>query len=407
MWRERYKKFIEFNYANIKAFSTTYEPKRMFYKIVETVSDLPDADENNIITLEDYTTYFLVSNLDLLGKRIITGFISAIIGTNSETCTLTSTGLGVGVPLITSKSSLPIRHITIKDVDTALDIDGTLFSSLALDWTGFNLLNVPNIGTIKNIGNFIFSKGALLNSKNLIFDGTSGTIGIDNSLLQGDGQLGSIIKILPTVSINRRLRVDRSAVIAFGDTVGIDFDNSAFVDIESYILDTVNFSGGGTYLSGYNTNDNEALFKNCKGIINTAEISQFYMHDNLINTVIVATNTPTKVQGNSISSTVTQKFVNTNNRATCKAALPRYYEVTITLTVESGNNNQIGAYIAKNGTVLNESKVYTTTNGSGRAENITIQSLVLMGFDDYIEPFVENGTTVNNILVTDLNAILK
>lgn len=373
---------------------------------VNDLSDLPKA-ELGAITLEANKTYFIATNIDLLGNSLFLMENTTLIGGSSENCTITSTGLNSSTPLIYSVYSLPIRNIAIKDVGTALLIDGTGNPSVAIDWDGVNFVNVPNIGIIRNVTNFIFDKGSFLNSKGLIFDGSIGTVAINNSLLSGDGLSGNLIQLLNTCTITRRFRIIYSSLVASGSTIGVNVSASASIPNESYILDTVNFSGGGTYLSGVLSNDNKTLFVNCKGIANSNEISQYYMNGNSTATIIGATNTPIKVSGTTTNSSVTQKFTHTNNRATYVGSLTRQFLVTATLSLESGTNNQIGCYIAKNGSVSVESEVYGTTSGTGRAENITIQTLVELSTNDYIEIFVENATAINNILVTDLNVIVK
>ena len=376
------------------------------YKIISFLSDLPEA-VSNVITLEDNVTYFIANTIDLLGDRLVGGANTTIIGGSSENSILTSTGLGVGVPLLSSIYTTPIRHISFNDVDTAISFDGsTNPNEMALDWTGVNFVNVPNVGLVKDASNFIFDKGAFLNSKGLSFDGTIGTIGFGNSLFRGDGLAGDLLRIESTCTITRRFRIIYSSVIAFGSTTGLNVNVSATIPVEGYILDTINFSGGGTYLSGVAVTDNKSLFVNCKGIENSEEISQYYMNGNATATTIVSVGVSVKVAGTTTSSSVTQKFTNTDNRATYIGSLTRFFKVTATLSLESGNNNQVGVYIAKNGTLINESEVYGTTSGSGRAENIVVQTLVQLSENDYIEIFVENDSATNNITVTDLNVIL-
>ena len=377
------------------------------FVFVDAFEKLP-APISGVINLPTEKTYYFTKNIDLLGNRIVCGENTPILGSSSENASITSTGLGVGIPLITSIYTNPIRNISIKDVDTALSFDGTTNpSDMALDWTGVNFVNVPNVGLIKKASNFIFDKGAFLNSKGLKFDGTIGTVALNNSLFAGDGLTGNILEVLSTCTITRRFRVTYSSFVVSSLTKGISFNTSAVVPVESYILDTVNFSGGGTYLDGVTVFDNKTLFTNCKGISNTAEVSSYYMNGNATTTVISGIGTPVKALGTTTSSAITQKFTNTNNRATYTGSLTRLFSVTITLSVESGNNNQIGGYIAKNGTLLNNSEVYGTTSGAGRAENIVIQTLVELSTNDYIECFVENGTSITNILVTNLNAIVR
>lgn len=374
---------------------------------VRDLNDLPNAT-STVRTLLSDTTYFIADNIDLNGDRLVGSSNTTIIGGSSENSTLTSTGLGIGVPLLSSIYTTPIRHIAFKDVHTAIYFDGTSNpNDMALDWTGVNFLNVPEIGTVKKAVNFIFDKGAFLNSKGLKFDGAVGTIGLGNCLFSADGLTGSIIEILSTCIISRRFRMIYSSMVSFTDTIGIKASISATIPNEGYILDTVNFSGGGTYLSGVVDNgDNKTLFNNCRGVLNTDPNSQYYMNSNPTPTVLTTIGVPVKVLGTTTSSNTTQKFINTNNRATYVGATSQIFKVSATLSLESGNNNQVGCYIAKNGVILPESEVYSTTNGAGKAENILVQTKTNLTLNDYIEIFVENETALNNITVTDLNAII-
>ena len=194
--------------------------------------------------------------------------------------------------------------------------------------------------------------------------------------------------------------------MAFGSSIAIDFSASATVLNEGYILDTCNFSGGAPYLAGVTSTDNKALFVNNVGIDNSSDITQYYMSANATATVITTAGVGVKAAGVTTSGSLTSKFTNTANRATYDGALTRFFKVSTTLSVESGNNNQVGVYISKNGVLLGESEVYGTTSGTGRAENIVVQTLVSLTATDYIEIWVENATGTQNITVTDLNLII-
>jgi hypothetical protein len=375
--------------------------------IVSDISDLP-TPSLGIITTEPNKTYLFVpknGTLDLNGNRIVCGGVNTFFGGSSETSYITSTGLSPLNALITSNYTLAMQFLTIADVPKAIEIDGSV-NLVALDWTGVNFLNVPTIGKITTCDNFVYTKGAFLNSKGLAFQGTHGTIAFNNSLFSGDGLAGDLIHVDAGTVINRRFRIIYSSVVAFGLTTGINIDNTALLPNEAYILDTVNFSGGGTYLVGVTATDNKSLFINCVGIANSGDISQYYMNGNVTATTVVSSGVAYKVAGTTTSAAVTQKFINTNNRATYVGALTKFFSVTATLSLTSGNNHQIGVYIAKNGVLLPESEIYITTNGAGRAEAAVVQSLVQLTANDYIEIFVENDTSATNITVTDLNVIV-
>ena len=175
--------------------------------LVNEKRDLPEP-VSGVITLEAGKTYYFLADIDLLGDRLETGGVVTITGTSSETSSITSTGLGASTPLLTSRYTIPVRFITFKDVDTGIYIDdnGGANAPLAVDWLGVNFLNVPNIGEIGTVDNFIYDTGAFLSSQGLQFTGTVGTVGLNNSLLSGTGSAGSLLEITSTATITHRPR---------------------------------------------------------------------------------------------------------------------------------------------------------------------------------------------------------
>lgn len=374
---------------------------------VGSKDDLPTAVAG-VITLADNVTYFFTNDLDLNGDRLVGGSDTTLIGGSSENCTITSTGLGVGVALFTTEWTTPIRHISFTDVDTAISISGVTNAPVALDWTGVNFVNVPNIGTISTCDNWIFSKGAILNSKGLVFTGSVGTIGIDNSIFVGSGAAGNIIELDASCTVTRRFRIIYSSVVAFGSTVGIDVDASATIPTEGFILDTVNFSGGSTYLGGLDDTSNKSLFVNCVGITNTSVNGQMYMQNNLVLTTITDTTNFFKIAGTTTASADNQKYSHTNNRLTNEAEIERKYRISCTLSFSSGNNNicEFGFYDSKLGGIRTPSRTLSTANAAGRAESIHFECVVQHSAGDYIEIHARNTSAVVDIDVTDMNVVI-
>lgn len=371
------------------------------------ISKLGDFSEPiaGVIQLLANVTYFITTDLDLEGNRLVSNSDTTIIGGSSENCTLTSTGLGAGVPLLTIEYTTPIRHISFENVDTAIAVDGTA-RLVALDWTGVNFVDVPNIGTINNCDNFIFTKGAFLNSDGMAFTGTIGTVAFNQSLFNGQAG-GTLFDLQAGLTITRRFRIIYSSLISLSGETSISLNVAATVPNNGIILDTCNFAGGGTYLSGIDYLDNKALFVNNDGIINSREIAQYYMNGNATATTIAATGTAVKVAGTTTNGALTSKFTHTDNRATYIGSIDRIFKVTATLSVESGNNNVIGIYVAKNGTLIADSEIYITTNAGGRAEGAAVQALTTLTDTDYLEIWVENDTAIADVTVTDLNVIIQ
>ena len=64
-------------------------------------------------------------------------------------------------------------------------------------------------------------------------------------------------------------------------------------------------------------------------------------------------------------------------------------------------------YISKTGTLVAESEQYVTTNAASRAEAVTIQAVVSLTSNDYIECWIENDTDNTDVTVSFLNVIIE
>jgi len=362
-------------------------------------SDLP-APSGGVINLANNVTYFFTSTVDLTGDRLVCGVNTTIIGGSSENCRIKSTGLVSA--LITSAYSLPIRNITI-EAALALDLEGDGVTT-ALYWFGVNFTDCAVIGTIKDYSNFIMADSAFLNSGGLTFDGSIGTVGISQSLFNCN--TSNTAFILPaTLTIIRRFRIVYSSFVVLSGETGINVNASATIPTESYILDTVNFSGGGTYLSGIGVTSNNALFINCTNITNSAVNGQLYMQGNATATTVSVTSTFYKVAGTTTASADNSKFSHSNNRLTCDAVISRKYLIMANLAFTSGNGNvcEFGFYDSQLAAIRTPSRTKSTANASGRAEGVTFFCVLEMSSGDYLEVHTANTSTTSNITVEQLN----
>jgi hypothetical protein len=375
-------------------------------KINEIEYNLP-ASVGGVVTLLAGKTYLLSEPIDLLGDRIVAGGVCNLFGTSSETASITSTGLGVGVPLLTSDFTIVLESITIKNVDTAIAIDGNV-NLVALDWRNVNFENVPNVGVINTCDNFIFDTSAFLGAQGLTFTGTIGTVAMNNSLFRGLGSAGKIIELDASCTITRRFRIIYSSVVAFGSTVGIDVNTSTTIPVEAYILDTVNFSGGSSYLSGVDNTNNKALFVNCVGITNTAVNGQLFMQNNATATTISNTSDFFKIEGTTTASPDNAKFTHSDNRLTCDAVIQRKYLIQCTLSFAAGATNvcEFGFYDSQLVAVRTPSRTKATANAGGRAENVNFVCVVSMKQGDFLEVWAKNTSATTNITVDQLNFVI-
>jgi len=371
-------------------------------RFISSKGNLP-APSGGIITLVAYFTYYFTETVDLTGDRFVCGENTTILGFSSENSRIKSTGLSAGTALVTSEWSLSLRNIGIEH-GTALDLDANANQSLS--WFGINFDGCATVGTIKNYSNIIMSDCAFVNSQGLTFDGTIATIGFINTIFDNRTSGTSII-IPATATITRRIRIIYSAFISLAGETALNISTSASIPSEGYILDTINFSGGGTYTTGVQYDDNKSLFVNCKGVNNSGNIGQYYMTGNATATTIGSINVFVKAAGTTTAGSFIEKFTHTDNRLTYNGAFTGFYKVTAIVTLTSGNNNVVQLRVGVNGTTAISSTSQATTSGAGKSENVTCGDIVSLSTNDYIEIFAANTTGANNITVSEINVILE
>ena len=368
---------------------------------VQSKSDLPTA-VSGVITLVNAITYFFTTTVDLTGDRIVCGLNTVILGASSENCYIKSTGLNSSTALITSVYSLPIRNISFTH-GKVFDLDGDGVTT-ALDWFGINFVNCATVGTIKDYSNFVMGDSAFLNSAGMTFDGSIGTIAFGNCLFDNSSG-GTAITLASTLTVSRRFRIIYSSFVTLSGETSLNVSTSATISDERYILDTVNFSGGGTYVTGVTQTSNKTLFTNCVGIANTTTRGFYYMVNNTTDTTIGSPNVNVwkKAAGTTTADSNNSKFSHTSNRLTYTGAFNTSFLVTVNTAVRSGASNQnISIGIAKNGTILANSEMTIRTSTANQEHPGSTQYQIDLITNDYVELFVKNNQSTD-VRVSDLN----
>ena len=374
------------------------------FVFVNQKSDLPTPISGVITLLANYT-YFFTTTVDLVGDRLVCNQNTTILGASSENCRIKSTGL-VGTALITSTASLPLRNITI-EADVALNLNAASATD-ALDWFGVNFTDCATIGTIANYSNVILQDCAFLNSANLTFNGTIGTIGATQCLFDANSG-GTCFNLASTLTITRRFRIVYSAFVILTGEKGIDTNPAPTIPDDGFILNYCNFSGGGTYLDGFTYTSIKSLFINNVGIRNTSNVGHNYMLNNTTATTITTINTYVKAAGTTTvgignSPKWTQPL---NNRLLYGGLITSDFMFTAVGTVQSASNNQtISVRVAKNGVTQAESEITVRTATGGQPFPFAIQDIIEIATGDFVEIFVANAA-LNNVTVGDLNVVIQ
>ena len=394
---------------------------------VGTKNDLPPA-VNGVINLKDNYTYFFTTTVDLQGDRLVAGDNTTILGGSSENCRIKSTGIATDVALLSSVYSLPIRNITF-EAPYAINLVASIPSVHALDWFGVNFTNCAKVGIISSYNNFILLDGAFLNSQDLTFDGTTGTVGFNQCLFSGNFGLGgtkSILNFPSTFICSRRIRTTVCSFVVPSGYTGITVqDGVTFSQPESFIIQTCNFSGPGTKI-GVSThtdiNGRDSFFEGNRGIDNTFPSGQFYMKNNSTPTVIGIGSTDiwTKIVGiTTTDGSINSKFTATDNRVTYNVATDRKFlsQATVTFTQDVPASGpfidfdvEVGIYdygsSAGIGTILRSSATLVNSTTYGQFYTVHLTDIHDHKQNDYVELHIRNKGTDTGIIVTGMSLLV-
>jgi len=369
--------------------------------VVNSASDLP-TPVGGVHTLADSTTYIFPTTVDLVGNRIVGGVNSSIFGYGSDISRIKSTGL-VGTALITSALTLNLNFVSLEaNVALSLDGDGTQ----DLNWIDVRFINCQTVGRIADYETVLLTNSELRNSNALTFDGTIQSVGLNQC--QFTAQAGGTLLVLPS-SFSGRFRITEAALVVLPGQTGINVNVGATIPEEGYVLQSVAFLGGGTYLTGVLSTDNKSQFTDCRGIPNSTVIAQYYTTNNVTSTPVSVQSTFVKVLGTTTSGPFVERFSLSNNRATYIGARTGFFKVSVTLSLNSGNNQLVLARVAVNGVTLASSESQTTTSSAGRSENMKVQAIVQLtdSGTDFVEVWITNGSATTAITVTELNVIVE
>lgn len=129
--------------------------------------------------------------------------------------------------------------------------------------------------------------------------------------------------------------------------------------------------------------------------------AQVSMHGNSTATTISTTSTPVKVAGTFVAGSVASFTVDTTGKLTYTGSTTTTVHLTASVTLDVvGTNQDLTVHLAKNGIVISAAKISRLVSASNTA-NVGVFYNVSVATSDYLEVFVSNATTTNNITVTD------
>jgi len=135
--------------------------------------------------------------------------------------------------------------------------------------------------------------------------------------------------------------------------------------------------------------------------VGVAEYANVTMHGNSTETVISSSATAVKVAGTFVVGDESGYTGDTTGRITHTGNTARHIiNAIISISVASGTNHRISMYIAKNGTIITSTKT-TATTSSGLYRSLATFANLELDDGDYVEIFVRNESTTDNLIVLD------
>ena len=125
------------------------------------------------------------------------------------------------------------------------------------------------------------------------------------------------------------------------------------------------------------------------------------MHDNTTATVIGAINTPVKVAGTFSVGEVSTFTADNTGKLTYTGATTTTVQFAASVTLDVvGTNQDLTVQLHKNGIAIPAAKISRTVT-SGSAGNVGLFYNISMTASDYVEIYVANSSSTNDITVTD------
>ncbi|MBA4275644.1 hypothetical protein [Flavobacterium sp.] len=206
-----------------------------------------------------------------------------------------------------------------------------------------------------------------------------------------------------------------------GANIGFDVSSNPTINVDAVVRDVV-FMGTlttGKYVNGYNPsiysgyNFNNKWNVNCSGIpveadaAATGDVNFDYAVGS--GALTSTSGTAVKLAGNTTSNNLFRFSTGaTNNKLIYLGTKKRYFRTTATFSFQSSLSaaGVFVFYLAKNGAVINQSKVYCGVTSSD-VDAATILSTVEMSTNDYIEVWVSRYSGSGDVKTVSLNLVVN
>jgi len=230
-------------------------------------------------------------------------------------------------------------------------------------------------------------------------------LGVTGSIVTtGSGVATPVLEIDGTVNKIRNLENGSGVITSVSATNGVEIKHNFTADnTGSPVL--LNTTADSPTIASISAGDGISV----TAVSNSIEIAsiadqifaQTTMHENSTATTIAVVDTAVKVAGTFVAGDVSSFTADNTGKLTYTGGTTSTVQLVASVSLDVvGTNQELTVYFAKNGTVLPNAKISRVVT-SGNIGNVGLFFNVSMTAQDYVEIYVSNGTSTNNITVTD------
>lgn len=377
---------------------------------VKDVTDFPGGGQGGTIVLDENTIYEINGTVNI--SQSIDLNQAYLIGEDTREDVLNYTGSGA---LFMGSAGGRLRNLAFTGTSGSLfNLSASATEDLIMQDLVIN--NFSSVGTISGFG-IVFSDIIEF------YDNNDGIVyqDIGNLLIDDNGWLSSNSGAFETFQGTFGF-IQKEGGFSIVPSGASGIDVSANPTVGDAVLEETVFSGDGNYIEGHPNSETyegysftEKWTVNCPGLpkeSDDAAIGNITLSAPVgsgVSTTFSSngTSSRTKLAGTTSSTNLFRFEKVGNNRIRYKGLRTRYFQINGSMSYQATNDLTIILYVAKNGTVIENTKVYGR-GPSGFFVNQGILALPITGqielsTDDYIEIWAERHSGSGNILTVSLN----
>lgn len=367
--------------------------------IINQMSDFPSA-VSGVRTLANDTEYLVSANLTT-SDRFVMGNNTVLNGSNSRTNGITFTGTATHITAVDAQSEFS-RLTVIATSGKLLDITSTTGAHQFL-MASINATQVDDLGTFGGLELFQVLQCSFDNitTQGFVATGNNGVILMERFIADVNG--GTFLD-LGTSTTSALILTTFLADLASGTTFLSGLASSGNINVGGLgSMFTGRFSGVGTILNNITTDDALWQFLLNDDIADTRPDGLLSMQANATPTVIAVTGTPVLIAGTWVVKRTSQMTGTAAGRLTYNGGKNATMPITASVTAEpvSGASQILSACVAING-VVDPDSVRPSSASPGNPASITVPWQENLSTTDFVEIFVANESTTNNILVSSV-----